>query len=269
MGLRTGRALTLAITLIIGGATLCFAAYLGGADTSVRYGDIDIGVNGVSFGMRDYNNGEYIKETKELEAFDQLDIDLDSMDFEIKTGDRYKMDVIYYKDNQFSYKVKDGELVIEQDTDYHVFFGFNSKVGKLTLYIPEGKNLNEVEINAGIGETLIQNVTTKAFKIKGEVGEIVIENLVSYDTDVKIGVGEVKIQGDLKGKTSIKGGMGSLQLDLVGREEDYNYDIKKGLGDTTINNQHYEGFGNTRQNNGAANEISIKAGVGEIKVKTN
>ncbi len=269
MRLGTGKALTLAVTLIIAGATLCFAAYLGGADTSVSYGNIDIGVNGVAFGMRDYNNGEYIKETQELEAFDQLDIDLDSMDFEIKTGDRYEMEVTYFKEDEFSYEIKDGTLVIKQDADYCSLFGFSSKIGKLTLYIPSEKNLNEAEINVGIGETLIQNVATKAFKLNGGVGEIVIKNLVSYDTDVKIGVAEVKIQGDLKGKTAIKGGVGSLQLDLVGREEDYNYDIEKGLGETTINNQHYEGFGNTSQNNGAANEISIKAGVGEIKVKTN
>ena len=269
MRLGTGKALTLAITLIIAGATLCFAAYLGGADTSVSYGDLQIGVHGITFGMRDYDNGDYIKETKELEAFDQLDIDVDSMDFEIKTGDRYKMEAIYYKENKFSYEVKDGELVIEQDANHHVLFGLNSQVGKLTLYIPQGKSFNEVDINVGIGETLIQNVTTKALELKGGVGEIVMENLVSYDTNAKIGVGEVRIQGDLKGKTSIKGGVGSLQLELVGREEDYNYDIEKGLGETTINNQHYEGFGNTSQNNGAANEISIKAGVGEIKVKTN
>ena len=269
MGLRTRSILSLGATLIIGGAILCFGAYALGVDTSVTWNNLSIGTHGVTFVNRDYNSADYTKVSQELEFFNKVTLELDSMDLEIKRGDTYKIEAAYYKDNTFSYEVKNGELTIDQDAEQHFLFGFNNKIGKVTLYIPEGKNLVNMDVNLGIGETLIENVTTDSLELKGGVGEINIKNLISNDTNAKIGVGELHLQGDLRGETTIKGGIGEISLELVGGEKEYNYDIKKGIGEVRINNRSHGGFGDTKENNNAANEISIKSGIGEITIKTN
>ena len=261
--------LGLAIGLIISGGVLCFGAYVAGADTSVTWNNVKIGVNGVTYVSRDYDSKEFNTISEKLENFDKITLNIDTMDLEIKTGDTYQLDATYLKEGGFSYEVKKGELVVKQSIEHRSLFGFNNKIGKMTLYIPEGKSLENMDIEMGIGEAHIDNMVTDAFELKGGVGEVVINNLVSQDTDTKIGVGDVKIQGDLKGKTSIEGGIGSFYLELVGAEKEYNYNIKKGLGETRINNRTYEGFGDTTEDNDAANQITIDSGIGEIKIKTN
>ena len=261
--------LGLGIGLIISGGVLCFGAYVAGADTSVTWNNVKIGVNGVTYVSRDYDSEEFNTITEKLENFDKLTLNIDTMDLEIKTGDTYQLEATYAKAGVFSYEVKKDELVIKQSAKHPSLFGFNTKIGKMTLYIPEGKSLEHMDIEMGIGEAHIDNVVTDAFELKGGVGEVVINNLVSQDTDTKMGIGDVKIQGDLKGKTSIEGGVGSFYLELVGDEKEYNYTINKGIGETIINNRTYEGFGDTKENNDAPNQITIDSGIGEIKIKTN
>ncbi len=269
MRIRTGSVLGLAISMIIGGAVLCFGTYAAGADTSITWNNLNIGFHGVNYGSNNYNSDDFNTISEELEKFDKVSLNLDTMDLEIKIGDNYQLDATYFKEDEFTYEVKKGELVINQNMEHSVLFGFNTKIGKVTLYLPKGKTLKDMDIQLGIGETHIENVVTDAFELNGGVGEIVIKNLVSKDTKVTVGVGEVKMQGDLKGKTFIEGGIGSFYLELVGDEKEYNYDIEKGIGETTINNRTYEGFSNTTEDNEGANQISIESGIGEIKIKTN
>lgn len=269
MKIRVGRVLGLAIVLIIGGTILCFMAYAAGADAPINWNGLRIGANGVSHVSDDKYNEDVNNINETLEAFDQVSLNLNMMDLEIKTGDTYQLEATYLKKGEFSYKVEKDKLIIKQNAKQHSLFGFNNQIGKVTLYLPKEKALEEMDINLGLGETYIENVTTDTLDLTGGVGEIVINNLVSKETDVKVGVGAIEIQGDLQGETSIKGGIGSLYLELVGDEKAYNYDIKKGIGETTINNRTYDGFSNTQEDNEAENLISIKSGIGEIKIKTN
>lgn len=265
----TGRVLGLALTFIIGGAILCFGAYAAGADTPITWNHLKTGINGVGHVSNDEDNTGNSTISETLEAFDEVSLNLNMMDLEIKTGDTYQLEATSLKKGEFSYKVEKGKLIIEQNAKKHSLFGINNQIGKVTLYLPKGKALEEMDIHLGVGGTYIENVTTDTLDLNGGVGEIVINNLVSKETDVKVGVGAIEIQGDLQGETSIKGGIGSLYLELVGDEKAYNYDIKKGIGETTINNQTYEGITNTKEDNEAENLISIKSGIGEIKIKTN
>lgn len=269
MKISAGRVLGLAIVLLIGGAGLCYGAYRMGADPSIHWNGLRIGSNGVN----DISDDKYSQEVKNisetLEAFDEISLNLNVMNLEIKTGATYQLEAKYFKKSEISYKVEDGKLFIKQNGEQHSLFGVNNQIGKVTLYIPKEKTLEDVDIRLGVGETYIENMTTDTLDLTGGVGEIIIKNLVSKETDIKVGVGDVEIQGDLQGETSIKGGVGGLYLDLVGDEKAYSYDIKKGVGETTINNKTYEAFTDIKENNGGANLISIETGIGEIEVKTN
>lgn len=269
MKISAGRVLGLAMVLLIGGGALCFGAYMMGADPSIHWNGLRIGSNGVNNISDDTYNKEVKTISEALEAFNEISLNLNAMDLEIKTGATYQLEAKYFKKSEISYKVDDGKLLIKQSGKQHSLFGVNNQIGKVTIYIPEGKTLEDVDIHLGVGEAYIENMTTDTLDLNGGVGEIIIKNLVSKETDIKVGVGEIEIQGDLQGETSIKGGVGGLYLDLVGDEKAYSYDIEKGIGETTINNHTYEAFKDVKENNDGANLISIKTGIGEIRVKTN
>jgi hypothetical protein len=71
----------------------------------------------------------------------------------------------------------------------------------------------------------------------------------------------------MTGHNKIDCGVGNVELDLVGKETDYNYKYSVGLGEFTINDTNYsKGSGDGKKDNNAANDFDIDCGIGSIEI---
>lgn len=132
--------------------------------------------------------------------------------------------------------------------------------GKLSV---DGINAYEFELEHGAGQVELNNVEFQKTSIDGGAGEIIIASSKLKDLDLDIGAGKTTIEAYIEGKSEINCGVGSLNITLLGNQEDYQIKVSKGVGSIKVNNENQKNnqvFGNGR------NTVELNGGVGSIDV---
>ncbi len=185
---------------------------------------------------------------------------------------------------------KNGDLTISQKQEKTWFlngsFNFEKGKGELLIKIPAKSELNNININNGVGSIKLNNISAEFLKINSGTSSVTIQglnvtdcniaggtgsiNLYDISTDkieIESGTGSVLVNGDIKKKIDINTGTGSVQLELEGKEKDYNYNIEAGLGRIEINQNTYKKRADI-DNESSYCDIEASTGTGSIKIKT-
>lgn len=206
-----------------------------------------------------------------------LDIDIAYSNLTIRKGEYLKVES---SDKDIQCKQDEQKIIIKERNSN--WFN-NTKKEELIVYVPENLQFDKVNINTGVGKVNIEILNTKVLKMDLGAGETSIQNInitesAKIDTgagkvnikEAKIndlrcdlGIGATEISAKLLGNTRIGTGVGSLKLDVLGKKEEYETKINKGLGNVTIDEEKISD--NEVVGNGE-NKIDIDGGVGEIKI---
>lgn len=156
----------------------------------------------------------------------------------------------------------------------------------ITLTVPKGTKLRELDIIGGVGDISIEKLDAASIEISGGVGDVTIKdvnadefsheggvgnftatNLTSKDFDAQAGVGDIKATGTFTGEVDLEGGVGDIDLICQkAAQEDYDIEIESSkaenikIGTMTLN-------GNYESRAGKGKSISVEGGVGEITVR--
>lgn len=197
------------------------------------------------------------------EDISSLNIDLNTSELKIETGDSFK---VLTNNKKIEYVNENGNISIEEKGKSNWTFS-SDKHSQLVIYIPKDKSeLKYVEIDLGVGETAIDGLTaTEYAKINGGVGELTITSSKINNLDLDVGVGESNIKAELSGNNKIDTGVGEVNLSLTGTEEEYTFDVDKGIGTVMLNGRKLSDDSITGT---GSNMIEISGGIGEIEIKT-
>lgn len=139
-----------------------------------------------------------------------------------------------------------------------------SNKAEITVYIPEGYEFDEVDMELGVGETTVESLSvTGNMELTGGVGEIAIRDSALHNLDVDMGVGELNLTGKVTGDCQLGCGVGSVKLNLDGEKEDYRFRVSKGLGEVIIDGEKMED--NAVCGDGE-NHVGVEGGVGDIQI---
>lgn len=225
----------------------------------------------------DSNNVIETSSDFESENIAFLDIDIAYSNLTIRKGEYLKVES---SDKDIQCKQDEQKIIIKEKNSN--WFN-NTKKEELIVYVPENIQFDKVNINTGVGKVNIEILNTKVLKMDLGAGETSIQNInitesAKIDTgagkvnikEAKIndlrcdlGIGATEISAKLLGNTRIGTGVGSLKLDVLGKKEEYETKINKGLGNVTIDEEKISD--NEVVGNGE-NKIDIDGGVGEIKI---
>lgn len=206
-----------------------------------------------------------------------LDIDIAYSNLTIRKGESLKVE-----SSNKNIQCKQDKQKIEIKERESNWFN-NTKKEELIVYVPENIQFDKVNINTGVGKVNIEILNTKVLKMDLGAGETSIQNInitesAKIDTgagkvnikEAKIndlrcdlGIGATEISAKLLGNTRIGTGVGNLKLDVLGKKEEYETKVNKGLGNVTIDEEKISD--NEVVGNGE-NKIDIDGGVGEIKI---
>lgn len=152
--------------------------------------------------------------------------------------------------DDFDCRKEGRELEIDCDEDEWRFW--EKRTGAvLEIYVPREQLLEKVVIAAGVGEIEVQD------------GYLICEEL-----QLESGVGACRIRADVQEKIEIDGGIGSVELELKGRETDFNFDLDNGVGEVLIGDAHLKDLGADEQiDNDADKEVIIDNGIGNITIR--
>lgn len=167
----------------------------------------------------------------------------------------------------------------------------NTDTAHMVVTLPRGKKLNEFEVKLGAGSASLQEtelccgrirMETGAGKIKVgkmtadervdvEIGAGAVE-LASVQTqalNVACGVGQFGMHGRVPEGLTVDCGVGHCDIDLEGKETDYNYDISCGIGKVSVNGNRMSGIGSahTKENPDAKGNVKVSCGLGKVIIK--
>lgn len=242
---------------------------------------------GISFGINTFK--AYNREEGEMPSFVQsfedvrnLDIELDVSKLYIKKGNEFKVEVDKPTD-KFYCKMNEKTLKIKDDRSKVGIFNFSDDVvPEITIYIPEGQELDKIELDAGVNETYIEKlvadrvdietgvgkfiadeINADILKIEGGAGETRIGNSDVNELKLDAGVGKFVINSKVLEEAKIDAGVGQLIINLEGEKENYKVKTSTGLGSLFVDgkkasNDQIIGDGNSY--------IKVEAGVGEVQI---
>lgn len=170
--------------------------------------------------MKEDTEGAFVSKTLEVDAFNQLEVDIDAADVEIKQGEEYSISYNLEEWLVPTIAVKDKKLtIVNADKQAaHIglrfdVFGFhigpyiwNDVQNKITITVPKDAKLEKLNLKVLTGDICINEIQIEDYGIEAESGEI---NL----SDIEFGTGTILAEyGDVELK-KVEGEECSLNME--------------------------------------------------------
>lgn len=214
-------------------------------------GLVDLAKNG-KFNFRIGSSGFGLSTAEETESSWSVDQNIKKLEIELGAGSLE----IYYDDVDEIQVWQDEVAGFETEMDGDTFkisggtgVVINNGGGSIVLTIPKDMKFEEVQLEVGAGEAWIDELKADFLDVEVGAGEADFGHLDVKTLDAEVGVGE-------------------LTAELVGSEEDYNYNIESGIGEIEIGDNSYGGFARSQNiaNPGADRVIDMECGIGSVSI---
>lgn len=162
------------------------------------------------------------------------------------------------------YKDKE-ELKIEVERKYKV----QNETKDATLYVyiaKEANTIEELDAKVGIGALYIEDIDILDMEIDASAGEAKVTDISVNSLDAKAGAGEIVFSGSIQGEADIECTVGRVELILKNAKEEYDYELKCGLGQVNIGEEEFGPSVNKKIYNQAGKTIEAECGLGEIAI---
>ena len=182
-----------------------------------------------------------------LESFSEIQIHTNIMSLTIEEGPEFKIDGTFSKESlRPQVSVKNGLLQISQNSPQRGFGSGNHNC-KVVITIPSGTNLSNIDINAGVGDIRLRDLTVNDIDIDLSVGAIDVRKVQLNNIECDNNVGEISIEP---------------AADL----SEYNMDLSTDVGEVRVDGVSYRKSYNCRQS-GSSKKIKADTNVGEINIR--
>lgn len=126
---------------------------------------------------------------------------------------------------------------------------------------------NEMNLEVGAGQISMDHLQANSCNIEVGMGEIIVKEMQVTNLDAEVGMGHLQVDGIILGDVDAECSMGSIEFNLTGREEDFNYNLEAAMGNVSIGSEKYSGLTSNRTiKNSASKNMSIECSMGNIEV---
>lgn len=120
----------------------------------------------------------------------------------------------------------------------------------LEIYIPANQIVEKLEFDVGVGSLS----TVEGY-------------LTCKKLELDCGVGSCSMSVDIRKEAKVDSGVGDVELEVIGREKDFNYDVDCGVGSVEIGDLSFGGLESDHKiDNRAEKDMEIESGVGSVHV---
>lgn len=213
-----------------------------------------------------------------FEGIENLSMEIGAADIYIRAGDELRAET----DNPYIELTTRGATLVIREKSHFA----NLEGSTLILYIPEGLELSDVDMQTGAGRITCEALNCRELDlelgageaelgsltvtgeadIEGGAGRIVIRSGSLSNLRFDMGLGEARITAAFTGSSRISAGIGSLELTLLSGREDYTIRTEQGIGRITLDGMAISGNSTTGSGN---NRIELNGGIGNIDIDFN
>ncbi|MDR1770116.1 MAG: DUF4097 domain-containing protein [Hungatella sp.] len=167
------------------------------------------------------------------------------------------------------------------DLELQEYDGWERREGPeliFTVQVPKDYRFSEVELKSvhsnrflggeGSGPAMMARVlSAEELNIEAQVGAVKIDSGSVGNLYVKCNAGAVEFSGTTSGDIEAECQVGAIRLELAGKKEDYNYDIKCSMGAVKIADEGSAALkGRKQTDNGAGKDMELECKTGAIQV---
>ena len=193
------------------------------------------------------------------------------LDLSIRTGELYLKE---YDGNEIKVEVsgKHREKVrVGQEGDTLVLECIGRVQDReITVSYPKKMEFEDASVDVTAGTVnLDDDFYTKNLKVSVAAGEFSNDGAVTAEkADITVGTGNVDLENLNVQNLEADCGIGNIDLDINGKESDYDYEISCSAGAIDIGDNSYSGIGYEKKisNPGASGKMDLDCGVGNITV---
>lgn len=200
-----------------------------------------------------------------LDAYKKLSLEGNVMDIELKEGEKYSIHYECTDDLEPICSVNGDTLIIKQKKKRMRFFGIGNQTCKVTIEIPQGTVLEDMNMELDVGEITMNSIHNKATTILVDVGEIEIDKSILGDTKLDTDTGDINIMKSEFGNMEATTDIGDIEISSITDLTNYSFEIKSGLGEVSVNDGEY----GKKYMNKAQSDYRIKAitDIGDVEIR--
>ena len=183
--------------------------------------------------------------TQVEEAFGSLDVELGAGTVEISYADVEKVEVEQEGSTGFRHYVEERTLHVEAGKK----FGVNNNRAKIVIRIP-------------------QNYTFAEFELDVDAGKATVDGIVANEASIDVDAGKAEIKKLDAKKVNASVDAGELYLEVVGKKENYSYNLECDVGTIRIGEESYTGLGTEKKikNPNAERFLEADCDVGKVQI---
>ena len=193
------------------------------------------------------------------------------LDLSIRTGELYLKE---YNGNEIKVEVsgKDREKVrVGQEGETLVLESIGRVQDReITVSYPKKMEFEDASVDVAAGTVnLDDDFYAKKLEVSVAAGEFSNDGAVTAEkADISVGTGNVDLDNLNVQNLEADCGIGNIDLDINGKELDYDYEISCSAGEIDIGESSYSGIGHEKKisNPGASGKMDLDCGVGNITV---
>lgn len=160
---------------------------------------------------------------------------------------------------------KNGVLYLQ--TNKKVLISNNIAKGSIIVRILQNQVFEEIDLFLKAGKLDADRLIADKLEVKNSAGQVCIKNFSAKKAQFECGAGSLCGKGDAAEKIEVNCGVGEVNLKLKGNKNDYNYDLKCGIGEIRCGNDQYSGIGRKIYlDHRASKKIEVACGIGQIDI---
>lgn len=261
------------------------------------WNDFGIHINGDWEGRYDINEASVFDDGHEVwegdvkktqinqEEVDSVEINVGGNSMEVKPSE----DEFYYIEQKGEGKLQAYEekgVVYVKTIVNDVVFGSENET-KVILYVPVNTNLEKIVVEAGAGTVEVADLNGKevefnlgagyikwdalnadSLKVQIGAGKVVVKDAKLGDLEVDCAAGDCQVQGELQGNVEVECAAGNVSLSPVGKETEFNYDLKCTVGSIQVGDVEVSEMNETKKiDNSASKTMELSVSAGNIEVE--
>ncbi len=214
----------------------------------------------------------------------ELDVEVGGCSFEIKTSEDANFYLEAEKTKKFQGYVDDQILYIKGTMNTSVIDDLGDC--EITLYVPEGYRFDKVDMELGAGQMVLGDLSVGEAHLEVGAGQITTSSIQADDLEITVGMGELLAkdmqvknleaevdmghlyaEGDITQSAKLECAMGSIEMELTGAWEDFNYNLECGMGNLEVGDDTYSGLATEKQiSNVASKQMDVECAMGNIEI---
>lgn len=214
--------------------------------------------SGIRWDSETSNKEESFSGIKNLE----VDVDYSSVVLKNYNGSEVKVDARGIASEKFKVRKKGSTLCIEDKTHRP------TDSSEITVYLPEDSQMQEVSLDAGAGEIILDTLNVHEFSSEIGGGRLYIsEKLTAREIDCSVGAGQMDLASLSGTEIELDCGAGQVTATLEGTQEDYSLEAECGLGQIQFGDESYGALNDSISRGDGKREIKLDCGVGQIDIQ--